>query len=161
MCQSILYRWYHRATEGRDERDRASQIERIFTNSALPRDCCSGVSMSARGSSDSAVIDSRYKPAWQRECLSRSRRPCSPLSRSSALFAEDSSCSVLFVFIRGNSWFRIGDRQDSAVADRRYRAALCERVLKPRPAHPARQRRNSAAKAGGQEGLMRVARRAA
>ena len=68
------------------------RIRRIFTNSALPRDCCSGVSMSARGSSDSAVIDSRYKPAWQRECLSRSRRPCSPLSRSGALFAEDSPC---------------------------------------------------------------------
>ena len=76
------------------------RIGRIFTNSALPSDCCSGVSMSARGSSDSAVIDSRYKPAWQRECLSRSRRPCSPLSRSGALFAEDSSCWVLFVFIR-------------------------------------------------------------
>ena len=68
------------------------RIRRIFTNSALPRDCCSGVSMRARGSSDSAVIDSRYKPAWQGECLSRSRRPCSPLSRSGALFAEDSPC---------------------------------------------------------------------
>jgi hypothetical protein len=33
---------------------------------ALPRDCCSGVSMSAGGDSDSAVIDSRYKPARQR-----------------------------------------------------------------------------------------------
>jgi hypothetical protein len=72
----------------------------------------SGVSMSAGGGSDSAVIDSRYKPARQRairvhsgyswfkdiragwahggvrssmrlrhEFLSRSRRPCSPLSR--------------------------------------------------------------------------------
>jgi hypothetical protein len=39
----------------------------IFLGSgALPRDCCSGVSMSAGGSSDSAVIDSRYKPARQR-----------------------------------------------------------------------------------------------
>jgi hypothetical protein len=28
---------------------------------ALTRDCCSGISMSAGGSSDSAVIDSRYK----------------------------------------------------------------------------------------------------
>jgi len=107
--------------EGRDERlparraiqlgeDRASQIERIFTNSALPRDCCSGVSMSARGSSDSAVIDSRYKPAWQRECLSRSRRACSPLSRSGALFAEDSACwfcscsFVLFVVQMFSAW---------------------------------------------------------
>ena len=77
-----------------------AKINSIFTNSALPSDCCSGVSMSARGSSDSAVIDSRYKPAWQGEWLSRSRRPCSPLSRSGALFAEDSSCWVLFVFIR-------------------------------------------------------------
>ena len=68
------------------------RIGRIFTNSALPSDCCSGVSMSARGSSDSAGIDSRYKPAWQGEWPSRSRRPCSPLSRSGALFAEDSSC---------------------------------------------------------------------
>jgi hypothetical protein len=68
------------------------RIRRIFTNSALPRDCCSGVSMSARGSSDSAVIDSRYKPAWERECLSRSRRSCSPLLRSGALFADDSPC---------------------------------------------------------------------
>ena len=34
---------------------------------ALPRDCCSGVSMSAGGGSDSAVIDSRYKPALRRD----------------------------------------------------------------------------------------------
>jgi hypothetical protein len=33
---------------------------------ALPRDCCSGVSVSAGGCSYSAVIDSRYKPARQR-----------------------------------------------------------------------------------------------
>jgi hypothetical protein len=34
---------------------------------ALPRQACSGVSMSAGRSSDSAVIDSRYKPAWHRD----------------------------------------------------------------------------------------------
>ena len=99
------------------------RIRRIFTNSALPRDCCSGVSMSARGFSDSAVIDSRYKPAWQRECLSRSRRPCSPLSRSGALFAEDSSCwydSCSFVEIRGsNQNFRIRDRKGARFGARR------------------------------------------
>jgi hypothetical protein len=126
----------------------------------------SGVSMSARGSSDSAVIDSRYKPAWQRKCLSRSRRLCSPLSRSGALFAEDSpcwfcSCSfVLFVVQIRILELGIGRTRVLADTDHRYKAPLCERVLKPRPAHPARQRRNSAAKAGGQEGLMRVARRA-
>jgi hypothetical protein len=49
--------------------------------SALPRDCCSGVSMSAGGGSDSAVIDSRYKPARQREILGGST---SSLTHSSA-----------------------------------------------------------------------------
>ena len=37
----------------------------------------------------------------------------------------------------------------------------CERVLKPLPIQLARLRRNWATKEGGQEGLMRVARRAA
>ena len=37
--------------------------------SAQSRGCCSGGSVSAVGGSDSAVIDSRYKPARQRETL--------------------------------------------------------------------------------------------
>ena len=96
--------------EGADWFGFFAKINSIFTNSALPRDCCSGVSMRAQESSDSAVIDSRYKPVWQRECLSRSRRPCSPLSRSGALFAEDSSCwyysrsFVLFVVQMFGTW---------------------------------------------------------
>ena len=102
--------WRRKTHEVCPRGEQSESINRIFTNSALPRDCCSGVSMSARGSSDSAVIDSRYKPAWQRECLSRSRRPCSPLSRSGALFAEDSSCwyysrsFVLFVVQMFSAW---------------------------------------------------------
>ena len=35
------------------------------STSALTRDCFSGFSMSAGGGSDSAVIDSRYKPVRQ------------------------------------------------------------------------------------------------
>jgi hypothetical protein len=52
-----------------------------FPNSALLRDCGGGVSMSAGGASDSAVIDSRYKPARQRDILGGST---SGLTHSSA-----------------------------------------------------------------------------
>jgi hypothetical protein len=52
--------------------------------SALPRGCCGGVSISAGEASDSAVIDSRYKPARQRA------------------FVEDSFYLRSF----GNSWFK-------------------------------------------------------
>ena len=46
---------------------KSGMTESFFGAGALPRDCCSGVSMSAGGGdSDSAVIDSRYKPARQR-----------------------------------------------------------------------------------------------
>ncbi len=51
------------------------------STSALPRGCCSGVSVSDGGGSDSAVIDSRYKTARQREILGGST---SGLTHSSA-----------------------------------------------------------------------------
>ena len=38
----------------------------VLPSFALPRDCCSGVSVSAGRGCDSAVIDSRYKPARRR-----------------------------------------------------------------------------------------------
>jgi hypothetical protein len=43
------------------------RIHRNFTNSTLSCGYCSGVSVTAGGGSNLAVIDSRYKPARQRD----------------------------------------------------------------------------------------------
>ena len=60
------------------------RIHRIFRNSALSRGCCSSVSMSAGGSSNSAVIDSRYKTRWATRFVIQGRNAASSASQDSA-----------------------------------------------------------------------------
>ena len=76
------------------------RIERIFTNSALPSDCCIGVSMSARGSSDSAVIDSRYKTRVAGRVSFTVETTVLPSFAQRRAFCRGFSLLVLFVFIR-------------------------------------------------------------
>jgi hypothetical protein len=92
--------------------------------SALPRDCCSGVSMSAGGGEacDSAVIDSRYKPARQREILGGST---SGLTHSSAAKRRLRGTWPSRL-CRRTAWLVIGE-----VATQNERNGTCRRMSLP------------------------------